>query len=269
MTTTTMTRASSATPTLPFTNVPSALLVSTSPTVSLSQKVVTTTPRLSPTKIPTLTSTPTPTVLVKSQVKLMPLGDSITEGIWTGGYRPDLWKKLVLIDGDKIDFVGSLSGGPLDLGDPNHEGHGGWTISQLDTYAYNWMKLYQPDIVLLHIGTNDLRGGASSSEMIANLTKLIGDIYAGKPDTYVIVSSLIPIVPADQTNWTNFNASIPGIAAQFRGQGYKIIAIDMSQALTTADLADGIHPNATGNSKMAWTWYPVVSTIYKEYRSQR
>ena len=47
-------------------------------------------------------------------IRYMPLGDSITDGYpgEQGGYRTLLWQLLVQRDGDKIDFVGSLSGGP-------------------------------------------------------------------------------------------------------------------------------------------------------------
>jgi lysophospholipase L1-like esterase len=127
------------------------------------------------------------------------------------------------------------------------------------------MKIYQPDIVLIHIGTNDLAQGTSAPVMTQNLIKLVGDVYAGKPDTYVVLSSIIPSPVGNQETWTNFNASIPGIAAIYRGQGKKIVALDMSHALTPDDFVDGMHPNANGNAKMAWIWYPTVATIYREY----
>jgi hypothetical protein len=186
-----------------------------------------------------------------------------------GGYRTDLWKRLVQDDGDKIDFVGSLYSGPAELGDRNNEGHIGWTMPELDIYVVNWMRLYQPDIVLLHIGTNDLDHGATAPVMTQSLIKLVGDIYVGKPDTYVVLASLIPTSHGNQEAWANFNASVPGVAAIYRGQGRKIISIDMSQALTTNDLVDGLHPNSIGNSKMTAVWYPTITSIYKGYMASR
>jgi hypothetical protein len=50
-------------------------------------------------------------------VRVMPLGDSITDGFTVpGGYRVDLWQKIVA-SGRTIDFVGSQSNGPGNLGD--------------------------------------------------------------------------------------------------------------------------------------------------------
>lgn len=218
----------------------------------------------------TTTVAPTNTVVspsvgagTKSQVILMPLGDSITDGGDSmGGYRLDLWKKLVQADGDKIDFVGSLNGGPDDLGDKDHEGHIGWNITELDAQINGWMTTSKPDIVLLHIGTNDLDQGASVDEMKTNLTKLITDIYAAKPDTALVVSSLIVTTVGEKATWTAYNAAIPGIVNTFKSQGKNITYVDMSNALTESDLDDGAHPTWEGYSKMATVWYPVVKSLY-------
>lgn len=219
-----------------------------------------------PTRAPYPTITPIPTQSVRIHVTLMPLGDSITFGsIAIGGYRTDLWKKLVQKDGDKIDFVGSINSGPDDLLDKDNEGLNGVTIAQLDSTVKEWIGTYQPDIVLLLIGTNDLDHGVPAVVMTQNLSKLIGDIFATKPNTYIVVSSLIFSTHGDNATWSAYNASIPGIVASYNGQGRKIVALDMSHALSGNDLADGLHPNFAGNSKMAAMWYPVVTTIYKEY----
>src|SRR3982751_4842369 len=63
-------------------------------------------------------------------VRVMPLGDSITEGTQVpGGYRIGLWQR-VSSNGYRVDFVGSQFNGPSNLGDHDHEGHPGWRIDQ-------------------------------------------------------------------------------------------------------------------------------------------
>ncbi|MFB9413576.1 hypothetical protein ACFFSQ_36150, partial [Dactylosporangium matsuzakiense] len=55
-------------------------------------------------------------------VRVMPLGDSITEGTQVpGGYRIGLWQRLAA-GGYRVDFVGSQYNGPSSLGDHDHEG---------------------------------------------------------------------------------------------------------------------------------------------------
>lgn len=228
------------------------------PSISVSPKQTEVTPANTSTST---TPTQVPAIIHSGQVRIMPLGDSITDGaIIPGGYRTYLWN-LLHNDGDNIDFVGSLSSGPV--GDSDHEGHIGWTIPQLAGSVYGWVSTYQPDIILLNIGANDVDHGDSAANMTANLSRLLGSIYAARPGTYVIVSTLIPTSHGDQNTWNSFNASIPGIASAYGG--HKIVVLDMSHALGLSDLADGIHPNSSGYSKMAGMWYPVVTTIYKEY----
>src|SRR5215813_8194488 len=65
-------------------------------------------------------------------VRVMPLGDSITDGSTVpGGYRINLWQRMAA-GGYTVDFVGSEFNGPAALGDHDHEGHSGWRIDQLD-----------------------------------------------------------------------------------------------------------------------------------------
>ncbi|CAM5697292.1 hypothetical protein SANTM175S_00159 [Streptomyces antimycoticus] len=91
-------------------------------------------------------------------VKVMPLGDSITDGFnVAGGYRVGLWQKFTA-GRYKVDFVGSLFNGPAGLGDHDHEGHSGWTIKQIDDNVVNWLRAQNPHTILLHIGTNDIYG---------------------------------------------------------------------------------------------------------------
>ena len=58
-------------------------------------------------------------------VRVMPLGDSITDGYNVpGGYRINLWQRLAA-GRYTVDFVGSGFNGPASLGDHDHEGHSG------------------------------------------------------------------------------------------------------------------------------------------------
>ena len=89
-------------------------------------------------------------------VRVMPLGDSITEGTQVpGGYRIGLWQRLAS-SGYRVDFVGSQFNGPASLGDHDHEGHPGWRIDQIDANIVGWLQPVTPRTVLLHIGTNDV-----------------------------------------------------------------------------------------------------------------
>ncbi|NUS85485.1 MAG: SGNH hydrolase [Streptomyces sp.] len=195
----------------------------------------------------------------RAGVRIMPLGDSITDGYNVpGGYRVGLWQKFVA-GGRSVDFVGSQSNGPSSLGDRDHEGHSGWTIGQIDSNVVNWLRTYTPRTVLLHIGTNDMYGSDPAGAP-ARLSTLLDHITATSPNTDVFVSTIIPISFADSTVRT-FNATIPGIVQSKVNAGKRVHLVDMYRALTTADLADGVHPNAGGYSKMANVWYNALLSV--------
>lgn len=188
-------------------------------------------------------------------VRVMPLGDSITDGFNVpGGYRVELWQSLVG-GGYTVDFVGSQSNGPGSLGDRDHEGHSGWTIGQIDANVESWLQQTTPRTVLLHIGTNDMfqdPGGAP-----ARLSALIDRIVATAPEAEVFVSTIIPF-PAAAAAVQAYNAAIPGIVAT---KGPRVHLVDMFSALTPSDLADGVHPNAGGYAKMAAVWFDALESV--------
>src|SRR4051812_14742464 len=195
-------------------------------------------------------------------VRVMPLGDSITDGLTVpGGYRIGLWQRFVNA-GYKVDFVGSLSNGPASLGDHDHEGHSGWRIDQIDANIVNWLHTFTPHTVLLHIGTNDVIQNDDLANAPNRLSALIDHITATAPDAEVFVATIIPLSSASgEAAVRTYNAAIPGIVASKVNAGKHVHLVDMHAALTTADLADGVHPNATGYDKMAATWFNALLSV--------
>ena len=191
-------------------------------------------------------------------VRVMPLGDSITDGFnVAGGYRIELWQRFTA-GGYRIDFVGSQFNGPSSLGDHDHEGHSGWTIAQIDANVVNWLRATNPRTVLLHIGTNDMYGDTSGAP--ARLATLVDRITNTAPNADVFVATIIPKSGADN-QVRGFNAAIPGIVQTRAAAGKHVHLVDMYRALTLSDLADGVHPNATGYRKMAVAWYDALRAV--------
>ncbi|MDG4856908.1 GDSL-type esterase/lipase family protein [Streptomyces sp. T-3] len=178
----------------------------------------------------------------------MPLGDSITLGVGSNtrtGYRPALAKQLGE-DVKDVKFVGSQ----VDPDGTHHEGHSGWRIDQLQANIETWLADAKPNVVLLHIGTNDMNRNYQVSTAPQRLGKLIDQIHDASPDTAVVVASLVPATdPTVQARVNTYNKAIPKIVADRAQQGYPISQVSMD-ALTTADLNDNLHPNNRGYAKM-------------------
>ncbi|GAA3648158.1 lysophospholipase L1-like esterase [Lentzea atacamensis] len=194
--------------------------------------------------------------------RVMPLGDSITEGTQVpGGYRIGLWQRATSAN-YRVDFVGSEFNGPASLGDHDHQGHPGWRIDQIHANVETWLRNTTPRTVLLHIGTNDVLQNHDLANAPARLSALVDRITATAPNADVFVATIIPLSNAGQESAARaYNATIPGMVQSKVNAGKRVRLVDMHSALTTNDLIDGVHPTATGYDKMAATWYSALRSV--------
>ncbi|MFC1923241.1 putative Ig domain-containing protein [Chloroflexota bacterium] len=224
-----------------------------------------------------------------SPIKVMPLGDSITAGKYSGhdtdesvpeddvGYRKDLWD-LLTGAGYIVDFVGSQENGmTFPFSDPQHEGHNGWRDDQIADYIYNnsaeadanWLSQNPPDVILLHIGTNSIDADPSDVEDI------LDEIDEYESDTgrtvTVFVARIIDTVPSN-TLVTPFNNNVEAMVQGRADYGAELFMVYMQNGAgiiyenysndPPGDmLEDGIHPYATGYTKMANAWMTAFDDI--------
>ena len=192
--------------------------------------------------------------------KIMPLGDSITDGTgYSGGYRVELFAKAVA-DKKNITFVGSLSNGPNTVSGvtfpKSHEGHFGWTISQVDGLIPDPALNPAPHIVLLHLGTNDINQNMLSGAP-ERLGSLVDQIIAKLPSALIVVAKIIP-EPSQASGITTLNNAIPQLVQSRASAGKHVILVDQFSGFLATELGDGVHPNQAGYARMAGVWYTAV-----------
>lgn len=191
-------------------------------------------------------------------VRVMPLGDSITAGVGSrsgGSYRTVLYDRL-RASGLDVDFVGSRQSGSG--ADPDHEGHGGWTVERIAAQVDGWLELYQPDVVLLHIGTNNVTRGEPPVRIARKLSGLIDRIRAARPQAHVLVSEVVSSrVPAEFAAGRRYNARLVRLAA---GKGPLVRTVPQL-TVTRQDLRDNRHPNDCGYSKMADNFFAELTRV--------
>lgn len=196
--------------------------------------------------------------------KILPLGDSITFGIqYEGAWRVELFSKAVAA-GKKITFVGSQMNGPSMAGGQtfpkNHEGHSGYTIDQMKPFAMTTDVPYMPNMILLHIGTNDTYG-SSPSGAPARLSSLVDLITSTYPNALLAVAKIVPY-PAQAANVKIINDSIPALVMKNQMAGKHVIMVDCFTGFTTSSMlsSDSIHPNKTGYDFMGDQFYAAVAS---------
>ncbi len=200
-------------------------------------------------------------------VRIMPLGDSITDGTASGtagfgGYRGPL-HTLLTSAGYNVDYVGTLTNNGASIPDPNHEGHSGWRIDQLDSNMTGWLAgLAAPDVVLMHIGTNDFGQGLDTANAITRLDALILDIATLQPYAHIIVTNLLARGEPQNTQiQSQFNPFVQTLVSAHAAAGRRVTFLDMRSAVPLSDMPDNLHPNQTGYNKMANAWLPAIQTV--------
>lgn len=196
----------------------------------------------------------------KKGLEVMTLGDSITFGFRSrtgNGFRSKL-HSLLDATGAPVDFVGSRHAGSMS--DNDNEGYSGYTIDQIKSLAAAEIRTYKPNVVTLHVGTNDLDKNIDVARAPERLTSLLNTIYTTEPDVTVVLSTLVPSTNRlTESNIVAYNASLPAVVNGQRAQGRKIELVDMSP-VTTADLSDYLHPSDAGYDKMGEIFYEGIET---------
>ncbi len=216
----------------------------------------------------------------QAPVRVMPLGDSITQGNTAhASYRRPLWHRLA-DKGYRVDFVGSLrehhgAGRPLETDfDRDHEGHWGWRADQFLEQAEAWARAARPDIVLVHLGTNDAYQGQDAESTLDELGRLVAALRSANPELTVVLSQLIPVdeqaMKARGKAGVNerinaINRGIPALAKSLATAKSPVIAVDARRGFDPSlDTHDGVHPNHQGESKIAQVWFEALEALLKE-----
>jgi lysophospholipase L1-like esterase len=251
-----------------------------------------------------LTSIGSVWVVIDGAIRIMPVGDSITAGypgffitndFWVS-YRRKLYNDLSALNPALfgIDFVGTVtnlgaSASPP-LADRDNEGHSGWRDDEIangttdatrqqscsslyplpDCNIAGWLNVSQPDVVLLHIGTNGINdgGGTSSADVATILDKIkTWETANGSPVTVMLARIIGSPDATTNTHVTTFNNNVTGMAQTRINNGDRIVIVNqqtgagLTYQLGTADgspsgpdMGDDLHPNQDGYEKMADKW---------------
>ena len=214
---------------------------------------------------------------------VMPLGDSITDGVGSsspgGGYRVRLFHDAVQAH-KALTFVGSATdpnGPPTVDGKTfsrNHEGHPGYTIDDSSTtsgispFVDQSIATNHPHIILLMIGTNDVNRGIDVANAPTRLGALIDRLIGDAPNALLVVAKITPWMDDGGANTIvqTYNDAITGVVQSRAANGKHITMVDMYAAFTaqanykTTLMNDYLHPNDAGYVVMGDVWYPAIQS---------
>ncbi len=194
-----------------------------------------------------------------ARMRIMPVGDSITEGGSSfSNYRPVLAEKLRAA-GIAFEFVGTR--GTADL---RHEGYGGKNVEFLATTVPAHFTASPADIVLLHAGHNHFVEEQPIPGMLAATERLITAFRAANPQVIILLAQVIPAGKLPKYSYIpELNIALTRLAAKLHTPAQPVIIVDQATGFDwhTDTIADLVHPNATGAAKMAQRWFESLKTL--------
>lgn len=244
--------------------------------------------------------------LSSDPIVILPLGDSITQGEFhptaverqSFGYRAALQQMLVEHE-IEYDFVGTeetrcrepAQGDaplPFDGFDPDHEGHWGWTAEEMlngrseltcgepeRQTLPQWFDQHEAvvDIVLLHLGTNEIiqalpanhtaaindLSPAQIDEIATNIKTVVDTIEreSDNPELKILVAEIIPgtlFVPEAA-------ALNEQLATKLEGMSNVVMVDQFSDFDPSTMTYDAVHPNTLGQQHMADRWFDAIRPL--------
>lgn len=196
--------------------------------------------------------------------RILIIGDSVTNGSvgdWTWRYR--LWNNLTGPGGADVDFVGPNVGvldgeadtiNAMEYADPDfdvdHAARWGMSLALPDHPAGDLVAAYGADVVIEHLGLNDLTWLRETPEAVAGLARrLVTDARAASPDVSVVLCQL-PQTWIGKT--AEYNRLIEDVAAELDDAAARVVVAEAPDPfLLDVDTWDLAHPSAMGEVKIA------------------
>lgn len=262
-----------------------------------------------------------PVSAASDPVKIIAMGDSITDGYINGdnGYRKYFCYGLQQNGITNFDMVGSKNNwsnqatydwnGTTITYDPAHAGYSGYAIQKIGsrqglqetifdtTYVNgdvsgNMMEAYQPDVIMLQIGTNDVLDAQLTGigDRLEELVDKLIPYVSG--DGQVLYLASIPNIDAIERydwlgayEWTygvsyksdpekfvaivqaavdDYNTIVKNLVAKKQAEGAHIEFSDINSTIdiSAGDLEDGVHPSEQGYAKMGQYWSNLLTETY-------
>ncbi|HEX9975411.1 MAG TPA: GDSL-type esterase/lipase family protein, partial [bacterium] len=236
-----------------------------------------------------------PFQLAEAQLKIMPLGDSITQGEISvvpqnqgllsqvdaskisyradgamgilmdsnGGYRLTLEQMLLDMSWD-LEMVGQRT-----EGGGHHEGYAGYMTSDLLAILDDILVANPPDVILLHIGTKDLPAPIDPESCYENINEMLDMIHAFDPEIKIILAQIIPCLQNTALGEERYPAIIElnKLLPQIPQERDYVTLVDMWTAFVGTDdwenalMSGTYHPNEQGYYVMAENWRDKLGVI--------
>lgn len=218
-------------------------------------------------------------------LRILALGDSLTYGVdldLSGtnaprvAYRKTLSHDMISYFGSVV-FVGNVDEYTTDVSDPylyRHSGYSGYVIEDvyhvqehpgIQPMVDDMMEKYQPDIVIMMLGTNDLGLSVMTGEIIPRWENLVRQIESQLPENGMVLCATLPPI-LNSTKEPLFNEKMQARLRELALEGLKVGFADPNTPLSKDEIVylntDGVHFNSKGYNVIASVFTEAISAAY-------
>jgi len=170
----------------------------------------------------------------------------------------------------KITYTGTLQNGPTMVDNMTfprrYEATSGITIKGIsDQITRNNTLNMASDIMVIHIGTNDMymnTSTASPAMAPTQLGALLDKLIAAQPNALIVVAKIIPLQLGGNAV-TTYNNAIPGVIQTRVAAGAHIMIVDLNTGFPPSGMSsDNVHPNSSGYAWMGDKIYDAIGALF-------
>lgn len=190
-------------------------------------------------------------------MRIMCVGDSITVGVGTQtNYRAPLGERLRAIAANTA-FVGPYNDTMTSEASQCAAISGIWAKTVNESYIVHWTTASQPDIALVHLGTNDIFNGASVNSVIDALSGIITKMRNIMPSIKIYMAQIIGTTNTlVNSKIVELNQRITQLVQNTFTAASPVYLVDQYSGFEpSVDTSDGVHPVVHGQYKMSQKWF--------------
>jgi lysophospholipase L1-like esterase len=141
----------------------------------------------------------------------------------------------------------------------DHEGHAGWRADEIHNHIQTWATAAAPEVVLLHIGTNDVCQEQSVGSTVTDIGGIIDVLRTVNPRIRVLLAQLIN---SSNCPPAALNAKLPALVDEKNSMESPTVLVDQYTGFDPATMTyDGTHPTDIGSARMADRWFEKLAPI--------
>lgn len=213
--------------------------------------------------------------------RIMIVGDSISAG--PGCYKKFLLKDLKDNGYSSFEFVGEYTddcgGGVMhsavSCSTAAQYTQASFTVPNCTSKTYQGLAplaaKHKPDLLLVHLGVNDVWGNRSPTAILESYAKLVEQARAQNPRIAIVVAQIQKIKPdcsndAVYARTESLVKAVPDWAAKQSQANSPVFVADLwtNSDFSKAETLDCVHPNEVGAQRMGHNWYEALKGILKK-----